>query len=111
MGFFQRLKEGLFKTKSGLADKVDELAQNTRVIDDDFYDELTDILIMADVGVAATGDIIEKLKAQVKEKKIKDGNQAKEVFKQIMETLQENGTVTTDFIPTEGKTAKYYRLA
>ena len=84
MGFFQRLKEGLFKTKSGLADKVEELAQNTRVIDDDFYDELTDILIMADVGVAATTEIIEKLKAQVKEKKIKDGNQAKEVFKQII---------------------------
>ena len=84
MGFFQRLKEGLFKTKSGLADKVEELAQNTRVIDDDFYDELTDILILADVGVPATGEIIEKLKAQVKEKKIKDGNQAKEVFKQII---------------------------
>ena len=84
MGFFQRLKEGLYKTKSGLADKVEELAQNTRVIDDDFYDELTDILIMADVGVAATTEIIEKLKAQVKEKKIKDGNQAKEVFKQII---------------------------
>ena len=84
MGFFQRLKEGLFKTKSGLADKVDELAQNTRVIDDDFYDELTDILILADVGMAATTDIVDKLKAQVQEKKIKDGNQAKEVFKQII---------------------------
>ena len=84
MGFFQRLKEGLFKTKSGLADKVDELAQNTRVIDEDFYDELTDILILADVGMAATTDIVDKLKAQVQEKKIKDGNQAKEIFKQII---------------------------
>ncbi len=84
MGFFQRLKEGLFKTKSGLADKVDKLAQNTRVIDDDFYDELSDILILADVGMAATTEIIDKLRAQVQEKKIKDGNQAKEVFKQII---------------------------
>ena len=84
MGFFQRLKEGLFKTKSGLADKVDELAQNTRVIDDDFYDELSDILILADVGMAATMEIIDKLRAQVQEKKIKDGNQAKELFKQII---------------------------
>ncbi len=84
MGFFQRLKEGLFKTRSGLTDKVDELVKNTRVVDDDFYDELTDILILADVGVAATTDIIDKLKAQVSEKKIKDADQAKEIFKQIL---------------------------
>ena len=84
MGFFQRLKEGLFKTKKGLADRVDELAQNTRVIDEDFYDELTDILILADVGTVATMDIIEKLRDQVKKQNIKDGNQAQEVFKQII---------------------------
>ena len=84
MGFFQRLKEGLFKTRSGLTDKVDELVKNTRVVDDDFYDELTDILILADVGVAATTDIIDKLKAQVESKKIKDADQAKEIFKQIL---------------------------
>ena len=84
MGFFQRLKEGLFKTRTGLTDKVDELVKNTRIIDDDFYDELTDILILADVGVEATTDIIDKLKARVNEKKIKDADQAKEIFKQIL---------------------------
>ena len=84
MGFFQRLKEGLFKTRSGLSDKVDELVKNTREVDDDFYDELTDILILADVGVPATTEIIDKLKAQVSEKKIKDADQAKEIFKQIL---------------------------
>ena len=41
---------------------------------------------------------------------LRNMHESKEVFKQIMDTLQENGTVTTDFIPTEGKTAKYYRL-
>ena len=84
MGFFQRLKEGLFKTRSGLTDKVDELVKNTRVIDDDFYDELTDILILADVGMAATTDIMEKLKARVSEQKLKDADKAKEIFKQIL---------------------------
>ena len=84
MGFFQRLKDGLFKTRSGLTDKVDELVKNTRVIDDDFYDELTDILILADVGMAATTDIMEKLKARVNEQKLKDADQAKEIFKQIL---------------------------
>ena len=42
---------------------------------------------------------------------LRNMHESKEVFKQIMDTLQENGTVTTAFIPTEGKTAKYYRLA
>ena len=84
MGFFQRLKDGLFKTRSGLTDKVDELVKNTRVIDDDFYDELTDILILADVGMAATTDIMDKLKARVNEQKLKDADQAKEIFKQIL---------------------------
>ena len=84
LGFFQRLKDGLFKTRSGLTDKVDELVKNTRVIDDDFYDELTDILILADVGMAATTDIMEKLKARVNEQKLKDADQAKEIFKQIL---------------------------
>ena len=84
MGFFQRLKEGLFKTRTGLTDKVDELVKNTRVVDDDFYDELTDILILADVGVAATTDIMDKLRNRVDEKKIKDADQAKETFKQIL---------------------------
>ena len=84
MGFFQRLKQGLFKTRGELTDKVDELVKNTRVIDDDFYDELTDILILADVGMAATTDIMDKLKARVNEQKLKDADKAKEIFKQIL---------------------------
>ena len=84
MGFFQRLKQGLFKTRGELTDKVDELVKNTREIDDDFYDELTDILILADVGMAATTDIMDKLKARVNEQKLKDADKAKEIFKQIL---------------------------
>ena len=84
MGFFQRLKQGLFKTRGELTDKVDELVKNTREIDDDFYDELTDILILADVGMAATTDIMDKLKARVSEQKLKDADKAKEIFKQIL---------------------------
>ena len=84
MGFFQRLKQGLTKTRGGLTEKVDELVKNTREIDDDFYDELTDILILADVGMAATTDIMDKLRARVSEQKIKDADKAKEIFKQIL---------------------------
>ena len=72
MGFFQRLKEGLFKTRKNMTDKVDELVENTEKIDDDFYEELTDILLLSDVGVAATEDIIEKLKEKVKKSSLQD---------------------------------------
>ncbi len=84
MSFFQRLKQGLTKTRGGLTDKVDELVKNTRAVDEDFYDELTDILILADVGMAATTDIMDRLRARVKEKNVKDADQAKEIFKQIL---------------------------
>ena len=84
MGFFQRLKQGLTKTRGGLTNKVDELVKNTRLIDDDFYDELTDILILADVGVAATTEIIEKLQQEVGKRGVKDADTAKEIFKQIL---------------------------
>ena len=84
MGFFQRLKQGLTKTRGGLTDKVDELVKNTQEIDEDFYDELTDILILADVGMAATTDIMDKLRQRVDEQKIKDADKAKEIFKQIL---------------------------
>ncbi len=84
MGFFQRLKQGLTKTRGGLTDKVDELVKNTRQVDDDFYDELTDILILADVGMEATMAIMEKLQDEVKKQHIKDAEKAREIFKQIL---------------------------
>ncbi len=84
MGFFQRLKQGLTKTRGGLTNKVDELVKNTREIDEDFYEELTDILILADVGVAATTEIIEKLQQEVEKRGLKDADAAKEIFKQIL---------------------------
>ncbi|MBO2516793.1 MAG: signal recognition particle-docking protein FtsY [Clostridiales bacterium] len=84
MGFFQKLKDGLFKTRKNMTDKVDELVANTQKIDDDFYEELTDILLLADVGVAATDDIIEKLRARIKSEGIKDATVARETLKSIM---------------------------
>ena len=84
MGFFQKLKEGLFKTRKNMTDKVDDLVASTEKIDDDFYEELTDILLLADVGVAATDDIIGKLKARVKSEGIKDAKVARDALKSIM---------------------------
>ncbi len=84
MSFFQRLKVGLSKTRGNFTTKIDELVENTQVIDEDFYEELTDILILADTGVRSSEIIIDKLKEQVKDKHIKTGQEAREVFKQII---------------------------
>ena len=84
MGFFQRLKQGLTKTRGGFTEKVDELVQNTRQIDDDFYDELTVILILADVGVEATEEIISRLKDEVEKQRIKDTVSCRALLKKIV---------------------------
>ena len=83
-GFFQRLKAGLSKTRGNLTERVDDLVENTRSVDEDFYEELTDILLLSDVGVAATEEVIGKLRAQVAEKKVKDANAAREMLKSIL---------------------------
>ena len=83
-GLFARLREGLSKTRGNMSDRVDTLARQTVRIDDDFYEELEDILILSDCGMQATTRMIDELKARVKSQGIKDGMQAKEVLKQIM---------------------------
>ena len=71
MGFFDRLQKGLAKTKSGFIDKLAGVFSFSR-IDDDFYDELEEILIQADVGVETSLYLTECLRARVKEEKISD---------------------------------------
>ena len=83
-GFFARLKDGLKKTRDKFTRDVDTLVENTPVIDDDFYEDLTDILILADVGMPATQDVIERLRNQVEEKKITDANEAREILKDLL---------------------------
>ena len=71
-GFFSRLKEGLSKTRNNIVQGIDAVFSGFSSIDDDFYEELEEILIMGDIGVAATTEIIERLKKQVKEQHIKE---------------------------------------
>ena len=84
MGFFQRLREGLSKTRGNFTDKVDSLVKNTRQVDEDFYEELTDILILSDAGVQTTDFIIDTLRDRLQRDRIKEAQKAREVFKQII---------------------------
>ena len=83
-GLFARLREGLSKTRGNLTEKVDDLVRENRKIDEDFYEELEDILILADCGVRATDAIMEELRKRVKDKNMKDAGEARECLKQIM---------------------------
>ena len=71
-GFFKRLVEGLTKTRDNVVSKIDEIFSRFSSIDDDFYDEIEEILVMGDIGINATTSIIEDLKQKVKDQNIKD---------------------------------------
>ena len=79
-GFFSRLKEGLSKTRNNIVRGIDNVFSGFSAIDEDFYEELEEILIMGDIGVNATGEIVERLKAQVKERRIKEPSACKQLL-------------------------------
>ena len=83
MGFFNKIKEGLLKTKENISKKIFE-AFKAKELDDDFYDELETALIAADMGVVAAEKIIEELKDSLFRKKITDPEKAKEELRRIL---------------------------
>ena len=83
-GLFARLREGLSKTRGNMTEKVDDMVRENRKIDEDFYEELEDILLMADCGLQATTVIVDELRERVKANKVKDAGEAREILKQIM---------------------------
>lgn len=85
-GFFTRLKEGLTKTRNNIVKGIDSVFSGFSDIDDDFYEELEEILIMGDIGVSATTQIIERLKEQVRELHIKEPVQCKQL---LVESIKE----------------------
>ena len=79
-GFFGRLVSGLAKTRDNIVAGIDNIFSGYSDIDDDFYDEIEEILVMGDIGINATTGIIEDLKAKVKEQRIKDPRECKELL-------------------------------
>ncbi|OJV64716.1 MAG: signal recognition particle-docking protein FtsY [Clostridiales bacterium 38-18] len=91
--FFNKLKEGLDKTRKGITDKIDDLFNNYGEIDDELFDELEEILVMADVGVPTTHKLIERLRETLKIRKVKDASEVKGIFKEVVEEmLRENNS-------------------
>ena len=86
-GLFSRLWEGLSKTRGNFSGRVDELIEATEEIDDDFYEDLVDILIMSDMGVRTSDKVIQELKKRVEEQKITDARKAREILKDILKGI------------------------
>ena len=84
MGLFSKIKESLFKTRNNMGAKMDELVENTKKIDDDFYEDLIDIMIMSDVGVKTAEEAVNKLREKCEADKISDAAKAKGIFADIL---------------------------
>ncbi len=90
-GFFAKLKEGLTKTKKNLTEQIEGVIFQYKKIDDDFLDELEEILITSDMGVETTMDIIEYIKVETKKRKLEDTLEIKDVIKEYLaNVLKEN---------------------
>lgn len=92
-GFLAKLKEGLSKTKKNLTEQIESIIFQHKKIDDDFLDELEEILITSDMGVETTMDIIEYIKEETKKRKLEDTLEIKNVIKEyLVNVLKENET-------------------
>lgn len=101
-GFFKRLVSGLTKTRDNIVSGFESVFRGFSSIDDDFYEELEEILIMGDLGVATTEKIIDALKVKVKENKIKDPMECKEMLIQSIKEQMDLGENAYEF---ENKTS------
>lgn len=89
---FDNLKSGLTKTRDALTDKINEALNLAVSIDDDLYEELEEILIMSDIGMDTTIEIIERLKEKIRKEKINDVNEVKPALKAVIKTMMLEGS-------------------
>jgi len=93
MGLFERLKEGLSKTSASIANGLDSVFGDYSQVDDDFFEELEEVLIMADVGMKATDTILSRMRERVREEHLKKPEDVRRVLAE---------TVAEQIKPTEG---------
>ena len=100
VGFFKRLKNGLSKTRDSFVSGIDSLFTGFSEIDDDFYEELEELLVMGDIGINTTMSIIDGLKERVKEEKIKEASACKQL---LIDTIKEQMQIHEDAYEFEHK--------
>ena len=81
MGFFDKLKQGLNKTKESINEKINDVFSNFRKVDEEFLDELEEILIMSDIGMDTSIKIINNLRERIKKEKLQDEEDVKKALR------------------------------
>ncbi len=87
MGFFDKLKTGLNKTKTSFDEKINNVFSNFRKVDEDFLEELEEVLIMSDIGMDTSLKIVDKLRSRIKKEKIQDEEEVKNVLREEMKLI------------------------
>lgn len=100
MGFFEKLKAGLKKTKDSVFKQVNDIFKNFVSVDEDMLEELEEVLIAADVGVDASEEIIDALRSKIKEERIKDPEDAKQALMGILcDMIGDGGSLNLESTP------------
>ncbi|MCR5797559.1 MAG: signal recognition particle-docking protein FtsY [Eubacterium sp.] len=99
-GFFSKLKSGLAKTRDRFTTGIDSVFSGFSQIDEDFYEEIEELLVMADIGIENSMNIIESLKEKVKENKVKEPEACRELLK---DTIKEQMAVPDDAYDYENR--------
>ncbi|MBQ9657601.1 MAG: signal recognition particle-docking protein FtsY [Clostridia bacterium] len=102
MGFFDKLKQGLNKTKTSFGEKINSVFSNFRKVDEEFLEELEEMLILSDIGIETSTKIIENLRNRIKKEKIEDEEQVKQALREeMMQILDlENKSLKLDTKPS-----------
>ncbi len=84
MGFFDKIKKGLEKTKTSFSEKIESVVKSFRIVDEDLLEELEEALIMSDLGAETAVEVVDRLRDEVKEGKLKEAEQVKEALRKIL---------------------------
>lgn len=87
MGFFDKLKQGLNKTKTSFDEKINNVFSNFRKVDEEFLDELEEVLIMSDIGMDTSIKIIANLRERIKKEKVQDEEDVKQALREEMQRI------------------------
>lgn len=93
---FDKLKKGLTKTRNDMSDKIGTILNSYKKIDDELFDDLEEVLVMADVGATTTMEIIDRLRARVKEERVNDSLDVKELLKDEIKKIMKESVPSND---------------
>jgi len=94
MGFFEKLKQGLNKTKTSFDEKINNVFSNFRKVDEEFLEELEEVLIMSDIGVDTSLKIINNLRQRIKKENVQDEEKVKEILRDEMKKILDEADIS-----------------